>query len=307
MLSFTTLSSLRSDAIWSSTGAIAWHGPHHSAQRWAGAGWPAAGPSFSKVCSVTVSGISSFLPQVSDGPNVRAGTPVPARYDRNDETDVQAAAERARPSGSRTGAARALGAGADLRTPARAEPRQASLELHRRPDHGQQPHGRPSRLGPGAEGRLPALQGAARLRREVPEWLRLPGALGRGRGREGARSQLEARDRGLRPRRVRRALQGARRQVRRRHDAAVEAPRPVDGLGQRLPHVLGHEHRVHLAVPRRDEPARLAVQGPPLDAVVPSLRHLALAARAGGRGGLQGARAPVALRALPSEGARGRG
>src|SRR5436190_5771345 len=230
MLSFTTLSSLRSDAIWSSTGAIAWHGPHHSAQKSTSTGWPAPSTSFSKVCSVTVSGISSFLPQVSDSQNARAGTPVPARYDRNDETDVQAVAERARPSGSRTGAARTLGAGEDLRTPARAEPRQAPLELHRRPDHGQQPDGRPPRVGPGAEGRLPALQGAARLRRAVPERLRLPGALGRGRGREGARPQFQARDRGLRARRVRRAVQGARREVRRRHDTAVEAARPVDGL-----------------------------------------------------------------------------
>ena len=86
-------------------------------------------------------------------------------------------------------------------------------------------------------------------RRALPERLRLPGPLGRGRGREGARPQLEARDRGLRDRRVRGALQGARRALRRRDDGAVEAPRPVDGLGQRLPHVLGHEHRVHLALP----------------------------------------------------------
>ena len=51
---------------------------------------------------------------------------------------------------------------------------------------------------------------------------------------------------------------------------------------------------------------RLAVPGPPLDAVVPALRHLAVAARAGRRGELRGARAPVALRALPAERARGR-
>ena len=31
-------------------------------------------------------------------------------------------------------------------------------------------------------------------------------------------------------------------------DARLEAPRPVDGLGQRLLHVQRHEHRVHLAV-----------------------------------------------------------
>ena len=42
---------------------------------------------------------------------------------------------------------------------------------------------RPHGLGPDAEGRLPALQGAARLRPALPERLRLPGALDRGRRR----------------------------------------------------------------------------------------------------------------------------
>ena len=45
---------------------------------------------------------------------------------------------------------------------------------------------------------------------------------------------------------------------------------------------------------------RLAVQGPPLDAVVPALRHVALAARAGGRGELRRDGASVAVRALPA-------
>ena len=90
------------------------------------------------------------------------------------------------------------------------------LELHRRADHREQPDGRPPRLGPHAQGRLPALQGAARLRPALPERLRLPGPLGRGRRREGARPQLEARDRGVRARRVRRALPRARRRVRAR-------------------------------------------------------------------------------------------
>ena len=47
------------------------------------------------------------------------------------------------------------------------------------------------------------------------------------------------------------------------------APRPLDGLGQRLLHLLGHEHRVHLAVPEGRPRARLALQRPPLDTVVP--------------------------------------
>ena len=118
------------------------------------------------------------------------------------------------------------------------------------------PMGVAPRVGPDAEGRLPALQGDARLRPALPERLRLPGPLGRGRGREVARPELEARDRGVRARRVRRALQGARRRVRRGDHRAVEAARHVDGLGQRLLHVLGHEHRVHLALPEGGPRAR---------------------------------------------------
>ena len=189
-----------------------------------------------------------------------------------------------------------------LRQAPRAEQRRGAVRLHRRPDHREQSDGRPPRLGADAEGRLPALQGLPRLRPAVPERLRLPGALGRGRGREGAGPELEARHRGVRARRVRRALPGARCRVRRGDHRAGPASRPLDGLGQRLLHVLRHEHRVHLAVPEGRPRAGLAVQGPSLDAVVPSLRDVALTARAGGRGELQGARAPFALRPIPAQG-----
>ena len=60
----------------------------------------------------------------------------------------------------------------------------------------------------------------------------------------------------------------------------LEAPRPVDGLGQRLLHVQRHEHRVHLADAEGRPRARVAVPRPPLDRVVPALRHVDLAARA---------------------------
>ena len=140
----------------------------------------------------------------------------------------------------------------------------------------------------------------------LPERLRLPGPLGRGRGREVARAELQARHRGVRPCRVRRPLPRARRRVRRGDHRAVQAARDVDGLGQRLLHLQRHQHRVHLAVPQGGAPPRLAVHGPPLDAVVPALRHVALAARAGRRGELRGARPPVALRPLPAARARRR-
>ena len=53
--------------------------------------------------------------------------------------------------------------------------------------------------GADAQGRLPALQGVARLRPAVPERLRLPGALGGGRGREslGLNSKRDIEEYGL--------------------------------------------------------------------------------------------------------------
>ena len=202
--------------------------------------------------------------------------------------------------------ARALGGRADVRAAPRAEPRRSALQLRRRADHGQQPDGRSPRVGPDAEGRLPALQGAPRLRPALPERIRLPGPLGGGGGGEGAGAQLEARDRGVRPRGVCRALQGARRATYARgHHRAVEAPRHVDGLGRRLLHVLRHEHRVHLALPQGRARAGLALPGASRDAVVPALRHVDLPAR-GLFGRVPRARAPVALRPLPAARPRGR-
>ena len=82
--------------------------------------------------------------------------------------------------------------------------------------------------------------------------------------------------------------------------ARVEAARPVDGLGQGLLHVQRHEHRVRLALPQARPRARLALPRPPVDGVVPSLRHVALAARALAVGRLPGPRRPVAVRPVPA-------
>ncbi len=189
-----------------------------------------------------------------------------------------------------------------LRPAARAEPRRPSVRLHGRADHREQPNGRPPLLGADAEGRLPALQGAPRLRPALPERVRLPGPLGRGRRRAVPRLELEARDRGVRARRVRRALQGAGGGVRRSDHGPVPSPRHVDGLGQRLLHLLGHEHGVHLALPEGVPRARVALPGSPLRRVVPPLRDVPLAARADQL--VRRADAPVAVRPLPAEGSR---
>ena len=95
--------------------------------------------------------------------------------------------------------------------------------------------------------------------------------------------------------------------VRERIDRAVEAPRDVDGLGRAYFTFSRHEHRVHLALPEGVPAPRLALQGPPLDrsgarAAAPRFRSTSCPATR-----IQGARAPVALRALPAEGPGGRG
>ena len=140
--------------------------------------------------------------------------------------------------------------------------------------------------------RYHAMQGRDLL---LPERLRLPGPVGRGGGREGARPELQARDRGVRARPLRARLPRPRRALRGRADRALEAARPVDGLGPVVLHDDRPQHQLHLGLPEALPRARLALPRPPLDALVPALRHVALPARADRL--LQGAHPPVAARA----------
>ena len=137
----------------------------------------------------------------------------------------------------------------NVREAARAEQRRADLLLHRRAGHGERAARRPHGLGADAEGRLPALQGAARLRPALPERLRLARGCWIEVGVEQrARLQLEARDRGVRARRSSRA--SAATSSSKSPAGSYRAARSgsaVDGLGQRLLHLQRHEHRVHLA------------------------------------------------------------
>ena len=186
-----------------------------------------------------------------------------------------------------------------VRPTAGAEQRRPDLELLRRPGDGEQDGARgPHRLGAHAQGRIPTLQGASGLPPALPERVRLPGPLDRGGRRARARSQLEARDRGVwacgvretLPRRGRAVVQGA--------DRGLHPARPMDGLGERLLHIQRHEHRVHLALPAANARAGLPVQGPPLHGVVPALRDLDLRPRAGRE--LRGPHRPFALRSPPA-------
>ena len=138
----------------------------------------------------------------------------------------------------------------------------------------------------------------------LPERVRLPGPVGRGRRREGARPQLQARDRGVRPRAVRARLPRSRGALLGRAHRALQAARAVDGLGAVVLHDDRPQHLLHLGLPPGLQRARLALQGPPLDAVVPALRDVALAARADRL--LQGPDPPVAARPHAARGPRPR-
>ena len=85
---------------------------------------------------------------------------------------------------------------------------------------------------------------------------------------------------------------------------ALEAARPVDGLGAVVLHDDRPQHLLHLGLPQGVQRARLALQGPPLDAVVPALRDVALPARADRL--LQGPDPPVAARPPAARGPRPR-
>ena len=179
------------------------------------------------------------------------------------------------------------------------------LQLPGRTDHGQQPDGRPPRLGPHVQGPLPALPHDARRAAALPERVRLPGALDRGRGREGARLQQQAPDRVVRDRSVRRAVLPARGPIRRPHHRAEQAARDVDGLGPQLLHELGREQLHDLGLPGRVPAARPPLPRSRRHDVVPALRdgHQ----QHGGGGGLQGRHPPVGHAAAADHDARARG
>src|SRR5690349_9221207 len=113
-------------------------------------------------------------------------------YNRPGAETVRAAAAGSRSSRARARDPGALGARGYVLQAPRPQPRRADVLVHGRPDHGEQPDGRPPRVGTDAEGRLPALPRAPRVRPAVPERLRLSGPARRGRGGEVARSRLEA-------------------------------------------------------------------------------------------------------------------
>src|SRR4051794_30991091 len=156
MFTFTSFTSC-SSAMRSSSGETAWHGPHHSAQKSTITLPSAFSTSVSNVSVVAVVDIRSFRIRLTETATRAKGPLFPARYDR---THVHAATGQTGSSRSGAGDPGRLGAGRDVPAVARAEPRWAEMVVRRRAGDGEQAGARrPHRLGPHAQGRLPALQG----------------------------------------------------------------------------------------------------------------------------------------------------
>ena len=134
-------------------------------------------------------------------------------------------------------------------------------------------------MGPHLQGSLSALPCDARIRPAVPEWVRLPGPVGRGPGRARAEPQQQTRYRDLRHRQVLGCVPRARRPIRECDHQRVHPHGPVDGLAELLLHVQRPQHLAHLARPQAVPREGLALQRTPLDAVVRPLWHRALPAR----------------------------
>ena len=158
--------------------------------------------------------------------------------------------------------ARAVGERAHVRDAARPQPRRPDVQLHRRPDHGQQPDGRPPRVGPHAEGHLAALLRRCRGSTCCYQngfdcqglWVEV------GVEKElGLNSKREIEEYGLdrfaRACRDRVALYAG------PAHRALEAARPVDGLGAVVLHDDRPQHHLHLGLPQGLQRARLALPG----------------------------------------------
>src|SRR3954451_1514921 len=134
-----TLTSFRffSSAIRSSTGATAWHGPHHSAQKSTSTGSPLWSTSLSNVSSVTSVAIQCSFRRSGGGTrssrskNARLYTSLPDEQDGS----LPAPPDGARPSRARGGDPRVVGGGRHLPEAARAQPRRPDVLVHRRPRH----------------------------------------------------------------------------------------------------------------------------------------------------------------------------
>ena len=152
------------------------------------------------------------------------------------EAAVPRTARGRRPARDRAGDAGPLARRPGLRAVAGADRGGPAVDVLRGAADGERHAGRAPRRGPGLQGRLPPVQDHAGLPRAAPGRLGLPRPAGRGRGRAGTRRVRQEGDRGLRDRRVQRAMPrvgaAARGRVRGAHRADGLLGRPA----ARLPH-----------------------------------------------------------------------
>ena len=131
-----------------------------------------------------------------------------------------------------------------------------ALDLLRGPAHGERPTRHPPHRVADLQGRLPPVPDHAGLPGQPQGWLGLPRPAGGAGGREGARVLRQAGHRGLRHRRVQRALPRVGAALRR----PVGADDRPDGLLDRHAHALPHDgpgvHRVGVVGAEADPPAR---------------------------------------------------
>ena len=159
--------------------------------------------------------------------------------------------------------------------------------------------GRAPHRGPGLQGPVPPVQDHAGVPRHPQGRLGLPRAARRGRRREGTRPFRQEGHRGLRRRRVQRAVPGvgaaARRRVLRAHHPDGLLDRPV----HRLPHHGRGLRGVRLVGAEDDLRQGPAGPGLPDQPVLPAVRHAAVRPRDGPAGRLPGRRRPVGDRPVP--------
>ena len=205
---------------------------------------------------------------------------------------------------SRPGRARGVGAHAvGHRRRVRREPapaqRRPGVGLLRGPAHRQRPARHPPRVGPAVQGPLPPVPHHAGAPRGPEGRLGLPRPPGRGRGREGARHPQQARDRGVRHRRVQPPVPRIGAALRGRLRVAHQAHRDVARHRRRLLDARQLVHRERVVAVPPDVGRRRHLRGPQGGALLRALRHRAVEPRARPTGRLPGHHRPVGLRALP--------
>ena len=180
---------------------------------------------------------------------------------------------------------------------ARAARGRPGVGLLRRTADGERQAAHRPRGHPHVQGRLPALPHDDRPPRAPQGRMGLSRPAGRDRSGEGDRNDRQARHRGVRGRRVQRAMPRVRPAIRPGLGGPDRADRLLDRHGRRLLDDGPLLHRVRLVVAEASARARDAGRSRQGDRVLPAMRHGALGRRSGP--GLRDRRGPERLRPVP--------